>query len=105
MQSKRLVPALETRLRDHYRREHLRDLIPDDPKKEIPGGDWIQLLGAAYDRKIYEFAIETRPEQDNALIADFNQRANVSHFDLFFNNCANFCRRGAELLLPSLHPP
>ncbi|MGA7315444.1 MAG: hypothetical protein WBX22_15875 [Silvibacterium sp.] len=93
-------PGLETRLRDHYRREHLRDLIPDDPKKEIPGGDWIQLLGAAYDRKLYGFAIETRPEQDNALIADFNQRANVSHFDLFFNNCANFAEEVLNFYYP-----
>src|ERR1700757_4916104 len=57
-----LIPAkadlgLETRLRDRYRREHLMQLVPDDPKKEIPGGEWIQLVGAAYDRKIYGFAV------------------------------------------------
>ena len=28
--------GLETRLRDRYRREHLMDLVPDDPMKEIP---------------------------------------------------------------------
>ena len=82
--------GLETRLRDRYRREHLMDLVPDDPKKEIPEGEWIQLVGAAYDRKIYGFAVETGEEQDENLIADFNDRRNKSHFNFFFNNCANF---------------
>jgi len=96
--------GLETRLRDRYRREHLLDLIPDDPKREIPGGDWIQLLGAAYDRRIYGFAIETQPEQDDALITDFNQRANASHFNLLFNNCANFAEKVLNYYYPhSIH--
>src|SRR5579872_4924951 len=30
------TPKLELKLRDNYRREHLEDLIPDDPKHEIP---------------------------------------------------------------------
>ena len=82
--------GLETRLRDRYRRKHLMDIVPDDPKKEIPGGEWIQLVGSAYDRKIYGFAVETTEDQDDTLIADFNDRTNKSHFSFFFNNCANF---------------
>lgn len=81
---------LELRLRDRYRRGHLMDIIPDDPKREIPSGEWIQLIGSAYDRKIYGFAIDTSPQQDDALIADFNQRDNNSQFNLLFRNCANF---------------
>ena len=96
--------GLETRLRDRYRREHLMDLIPDDPKKEIPKGDWIQLVGAAYDRRIYGFAIETHPEQDAVLIADFNEQPNASHFNLFFNNCANFSEKVLNFYYPhSIH--
>jgi hypothetical protein len=103
------VPAtadlgLETRLRDHYRREHLMDLVPDDPTKEIPGGDWIQLVGAAYDRKIYGFAIETQPAQDAELIAEFNENANANHFNFFFNNCANFAANVMNYYYPhSIH--
>ncbi|HEX3470888.1 MAG TPA: hypothetical protein VHT28_06840 [Silvibacterium sp.] len=82
--------GLETRLRDRYRREHLMALVPDDAKKEIPGGEWIQLVGSAYDRKIYGFAVETSKDQDDALMAGFNDRKNKSHFNFFFNNCANF---------------
>lgn len=82
--------GLEMRLRDRYRQEHLMDLVPDDPRKEIPEGEWIQLIGSAYDRRIYGFAIETTEEQDDALIADFNDRTNNVRFNFFFNNCANF---------------
>jgi hypothetical protein len=78
------------RLRDRYRREHLMDIVPDDPKREIPGGDWIQLIGESYDRKIYGYAMAAEPEQDDELIAMFNHRHNVTRFNLFFNNCANF---------------
>jgi len=81
---------IELRLRDHYRREHLLDLIPDDPKREIPSGEWVQLIGASYDRRIYGFAIDTSSEQDDALIEDFSQRPNTSRFNLLFRNCANF---------------
>ena len=43
-----------------YRRDHLEDLVPDDPKHEIPKGEWIQLLGASYDRRIWGFEVATR---------------------------------------------
>ena len=93
-------PGLETRLRDRYRREHLMALVPDDPKKEIPTGEWIQLVGSAYDRKIYGFAVETSKTQDEALIEDFNDRQNKSHFNFFFNNCANFAENVMNYYYP-----
>jgi hypothetical protein len=80
----------EAALRNHYRQQHLIDIVPNDPKREIPGGEWIQLVGASYDRKIYGYEIETSAKQDRRLIAAFNDRRNQSHFNLFFNNCANF---------------
>ena len=95
---------LVARLRDRYRREHFLDLAPDDPKKEVPEGNWTQLVGAAYDRKIYGLAIETRREQDDSFIAAFNDKANVSHFNLFFNNCANFAEKIMNFYYPhSIH--
>ena len=95
---------LELRLRDRYRRAHLMDIVPDDPHREIPGGDWIQLVGESYDRKIYGFAISTRPDQDDALIARFNDRRNTTHFNLFFRNCANFAEGVINFYYPhSVH--
>lgn len=85
-----VTPRLELKLRDAYRREHLEALVPDSRKHEIPKGDWIQLVGASYDRKIWGFEVTTTPEQDAALIRRFNDRKNASHFNLFFRNCADF---------------
>ncbi len=94
------TPGLEVKLRDRYRREHLEFLVPDDPKHEIPRGDWIQLVGASYDRRIWGFEVTTTPEQDEQLIARFNHRRNISRFNLLFNNCANFSQRVLNFYYP-----
>jgi hypothetical protein len=79
-------------LRDSYRRRYLRDLIPDDSKRPIPEGGWYQLVGAAYDRKLFAFEIETSEEQDEEFIRAFNSRRNRSRFNLLYRNCADFAR-------------
>jgi hypothetical protein len=85
---------LESRLRDEYRRKHVLLIAPDvsDKSGDTPNGAWIQLIGASYDRKIYGFQIETTPQEDQHLVALLNQSGNVSHFNLFFHNCADFSR-------------
>jgi len=70
-------------LRDEYRREYLGD---------IKGHNWEQLVGAAYDRRIYAFGFPTSEAQDDELIAKLNSAPNVSHFSLLFHNCADFAR-------------
>jgi len=92
------VPAIAdggmvARLRDNYRRAYLQDLVPDGPDGETPKGDWIQLIGAAYDRNIYGFALDTTPEDDARLIEHFNTRPNQRRFNLFYRNCADFARQ------------
>lgn len=79
-------------LRNAYRERHLRELAPDRTTGDIPGGEWYQLVGAAYDRKIYAFEIETTEAQDDAFIREFNSRRNESHFNLLYSNCADFTR-------------
>ena len=97
-------PALAAELQDQYRRRYLIGLVPDGPDGETPDGDWVQLLGEAYIRKIYGFALETRPEQDDALIAAFNDQRNRSRFNLLFNNCANFVEKILNFYYPhSIH--
>jgi len=98
------TPRLELKLRDTYRRNHLMDLVPDDPKHEIPKGEWIQLIGASYDRRIWGFEVATDSDQDDTLIREFNERKNISHFNLFFNNCANFSEKVLNFYYPhSIH--
>jgi len=69
-------------LRDQYRRENLEALAPDKPSGETPGGDWVQLVGSAYDRTSYGFQIETTAEQDDELIRwlNFGRTENLTRY-------------------------
>jgi hypothetical protein len=79
-------------LRDAYRRRHLRHLVPDREDGAIPKGHWVQLVGAAYDRRVIAFSTRTTAEQDDELIRILSTRPNRSRFNLFFANCADFAR-------------
>lgn len=79
-------------IRDRYRRENLRNIAPDKADGSAPDGAWVQLVGEAYIRKIYGFQLSSTVEQDEAVIQMFNAGKNVSHFNLFFQNCADFSR-------------
>lgn len=79
-------------LRNHYRKAHLRELIPDGPAGTEPHGAWVQLVGAAFDRKIVVFSIDTTETHDDELIRDLNSRNNMSRFNLLFRNCADFAK-------------
>jgi hypothetical protein len=81
-----------TQLRENYRRSRLRDLVPDDPREDVPKGDWVQLVGSSYDRNIYGFSFETRREEDERLIRHLNERSNRRRFNLFWRNCSDFSR-------------
>ncbi len=83
----------EANLRDVYRRRYLRGIAPDGPNGSVPEGDWTQLVGASYDRKIYGLSLITTTEQDYKFIAMFNDRRNDSHFNLIYRNCANFSQQ------------
>jgi hypothetical protein len=79
-------------LRNHYREEHLQDLGANLSPGNLVHGGWTQLLGAAYERRIYVFRFETTEAQDNALIDKLNAGPNRTRFNLLFNNCADFAR-------------
>ncbi len=91
------VPALVdhnvvVQLRNRYREGYLESLGSKLPPGNLVRGGWTQLLGSAYERRIYAFRFETTPEQDDALIARMNAGPNHTHFNLLFNNCADFAR-------------
>ena len=90
----------EVALREAYWREHLQSLVPALPDGSAPDGEWVQLIGSSYDRKIYGFQVETTLEQDERFIAVYNDRRNVGHFNLFFHNCADFSRVVMNLYFP-----
>lgn len=94
------TPRLELKLRDAWRREHLESIVPDSPAHEIPRGEWIELVGASYDRRIWGFEVATTERQDKTLIARFNSHRNIGHFNLFFHNCANFSQKVLNFYYP-----
>jgi hypothetical protein len=87
-------------LRDAYRREHLTMLAPDDKDQKTPGGDWVELVGASYDRTIHVFEAQTTVEQDERFVAFYNDKRNVSHFNFFLNNCADFSKNVLNFYFP-----
>jgi hypothetical protein len=99
---------LEARLRDTYRRDHLLEFAPDVTagKKagEAPGGEWMQLIGASYDRRIYGFQIQTTADEDLEFMNKYNDKRNEGHFNLLFHNCADFSRTLLNVYYPhSVH--
>lgn len=87
-------------LREAYRRAHLEEIVPDECDGRTPRGDWTQLVGAAYDRTIYTFGMETTEEQDDELIQRFNSGPNHTRFSLLFRNCADFARQVINFFYP-----
>jgi hypothetical protein len=87
-------------LRDSYRRRYLEDLAPDTRKGEAPDGDWVQLVGSSFDRTIHGFQVTSTAEQDARFIAILNDRRDVSHFNLFFHNCADFSSAVLSIYFP-----
>jgi hypothetical protein len=97
-------PALVASLRDQYRRNHLLEYAPDVVKGkkagDAPGGEWTQLIGASYDRRIYGFEIQTSADEDQEFMNRFNDSRNVGHFNLLFHNCADFSRVLLDVYYP-----
>ena len=79
-------------LRNHYREEHLQELGAKLSPGNLVHGGWTQLLGTAYERRIYVFRFETTEAHDDALIEKLNAAPNRTRFNLLFNNCADFAR-------------
>lgn len=99
------VPSRVTRnevklMRVTYRDAHLESLGPDLDSGNLVHGGWTQLLGVAYERRIYAFRFNTTPERDDALIAELNDQTNHSHFNLLYNNCADFARKILNMYFP-----
>ncbi len=88
------------RFRDRYREAHLLGLGADLASGNIVHGGWKQLVGVAYERRIYAFRFNTTEEQDDALIERLNDGPNHTQFNLLFSNCADFARRILDSYFP-----
>ena len=80
------------RLRNHYHERHMGSLGAHVFEGDLVRGGWTELVGVAYERRIYAFRFATTEAQDDAVMAMLNNRANRSHFNLIYSNCADFAR-------------
>ena len=88
----RVDRSIVANLRNKYHEEHLLSLGDRLPRGNLVRGGWAQLIGVAYERRVFAFRFDTTPEQDDALIAHLNGGKNRSHFHMLYNNCADFAR-------------
>lgn len=88
------------RLRNQYHEAHLLSLGRDVRKGDFWHGGWTQLVGVSYERRMYAFRFDTTEAQDDALIERMNKDKNRSHFELFYNNCADFSRKMLNQYFP-----
>jgi hypothetical protein len=91
---------IETAMRDAYRRKYLEEIVPDGPEGGVPGGDWYELLGSAFDRTLYGFQFATTLDQDDAFITAYNARPNHMAYKLVTSNCADFVRDAVNFYYP-----
>src|SRR3569833_2588934 len=88
------------RRRDQYHEAHLLVLGRDVRRGDFWHGGWTQLVGVAYERRMYAFRFQTTEEQDEAFIEHMNRDKNRSHFKLLYNNCADFSRKVLNQYFP-----
>ena len=98
----RVNRAMVRRLRDHYHEEHLGYLGQGVFEGNLVRGGWTQLVGVAYERRIYAFRFATTEEQDDAVIEHLNSHSNRSDFNLIYNNCADFARSVLNIYFPRI---
>ena len=104
-----VTPSAEAELRESYRQAHLLSVVPDRIDKHGVAhrpayGDWEEAIGAAFDRKLFVYTLDTTPEQDAAVIAYLNSQPNERRYTLGRNNCADFAKNILALVLPADQP-
>jgi hypothetical protein len=80
------------RMRYHYRETRLGGFVDGVPEGGFLHGGWTELLGVAYERRIFAIRFNTSEEQDERLMDELNQDPNHTHFNLLFSNCSDFAR-------------
>ncbi len=94
----RALPPTVRRMRNLYHEAHLTGLGGDEGN--LVHGGWTQLVGVSYERRIYAFRFATTEKQDNKVIELLNEHPNHSHFNLVYNNCADFARPILNIYFP-----
>ena len=100
-----MTASLEAELRESYREAHLRAVAPDRIDKHgivhrPDYGDWDEAIGAAFDRRLFLYVIDTTPEQEASVFAYLNKDPNLRRYKLFRANCADFAADLLNVVMP-----
>ena len=101
-----ITPSTEAELRESYRQANLLSIVPDRIDKHghvhrPPYGDWEEAIGAAFDRRLFVYTLDTTPEQDAAILTYLNTDPNQRRYTLGRNNCADFAANILSLVIPA----
>ena len=87
-------------LRDQYRKKYLQALVPDGTEHAKATAEWAETAGAAFDRRIWGYQLDTTAEQDQAFLLAMNNAPNRHVYHLRKTNCANFAADVVNLYFP-----
>jgi len=87
-------------LEERYRAKYLAGYCDGPPCSTSSKAEWREMVGATLIRGMYIFVIDTTVEQDEALIAQFNDSRNKNHFNGVTRNCADFTKRVINAYFP-----
>jgi hypothetical protein len=79
-------------LEERYRQKYLSDYCTSESCMTSPKSEWREMVAATMIRGVYIFAVSTSVEQDQQLIAEFNNSVNKNHFNGVTRNCADFTK-------------
>ncbi len=104
-----VTKSTEAELRESYRQAHLLSIVPDRTDQRgiahrPPYGDWEESIGAAFDRRLFLYTLDTTPQQDTAILAYLNSDPNRRRYTLGRNNCADFAADILSFVLPEEEP-
>ncbi len=104
------TPDLVWTLRERYRRQFLRSIVPDGTQgvefgdgRSLGAGnleEWWESAGMAYNRRVWAYQVATTPEQDARLIAFLNAGENRHLYHLKKTNCADFAAQLVNVAFP-----
>ena len=104
-----VTQSSEAELRESYRQANLLSVVPDHIDSHgvahHPGyGDWEEAIGAAFDRRLFVYTLDTTPKQEAAITAYLNSEPNRRRYTLGRNNCADFAANILSIVVPDEKP-
>lgn len=87
-------------LEERYREKYLSQYCDTNACRTSSKSEWREMVAATMIRSVYIFAVDTTIEQDEEVIARFNNLQNKNNFNGVTRNCADFTRGVINFYFP-----